>query len=85
MHIHLCTAKKTATYTIVHFVVAFSVALAVTQSLKQALAISLIEPVIQIAGYSIHEYLWLRSKTFRKLFDKETNHLHSEGEKIEGK
>jgi uncharacterized membrane protein len=49
---------KTMTYGLMHIVVAFFVALFVTRDLHIALAISLLEPFVQIAFFSVHEYFW---------------------------
>ncbi len=43
-----------------HVVIAFFVAWAVSGDLRIALGISLVEPFIQIIGFSVHEHLWER-------------------------
>lgn len=52
---------KTMTYGLMHMTIAFFVALFVTRDLHIALAISLLEPFVQIAFFSVHEYFWSKS------------------------
>lgn len=49
---------KTISYGILHFGVAFAVAYALTQNLVLALGIGMIEPVIQMLVYCLHELAW---------------------------
>ncbi len=55
-------AFKTASYGVTHIIVATGVAYTLTQNLAAAIGIGLIEPIIQTGVYSLHEYLWERSK-----------------------
>lgn len=49
---------KTISYGILHFGVAFAVAYALTQNLVLAAGIGMIEPVIQMLVYCLHELAW---------------------------
>ena len=51
-------ATKTLTYGIMHFVVAVSIALAITQDWRAALAIGVVEPVVQMAFFTLHDRFW---------------------------
>ena len=53
---------KTMTYGIMHLCVAIAVAYAITRDLKMSLGIGIIEPIIQTAVFSIHDYFWERKK-----------------------
>jgi len=52
---------KTMTYGLMHIMIAFFVALIVSRDIKIALAISMLEPFVQIVFFSIHEYFWNKS------------------------
>jgi uncharacterized membrane protein len=52
---------KTMTYGVMHLVVTFFVSLFVTRNLHTALAISMLEPCVQIAFFSVHEYFWSKA------------------------
>lgn len=58
---------KTTTYGLMHVAIAFFVALAVSRDLHIALAISLLEPCVQIIFFGVHEYLWERRHPGQKL------------------
>jgi len=49
---------KTTTYGLMHVIIAFFVAWFVSGDIHIALAISLLEPCVQILFFGIHEYLW---------------------------
>ncbi|ADL00944.1 DUF2061 domain-containing protein [Brevundimonas subvibrioides] len=51
-------AVKTVTYGVMHFVVAVSVAFAITQDLKVALTVGVIEPLVQMVFFAIHDRIW---------------------------
>jgi uncharacterized membrane protein len=55
------TLAKTTTYGLMHIIIAFFVALFVSRDLHVALAISMLEPFVQIVFFSIHEYFWNKS------------------------
>ena len=55
-------ALKTTSYSITHIIVATSVAYLLTGNLLAALGIGLVEPIVQTAVYSLHEYLWEHPK-----------------------
>jgi uncharacterized membrane protein len=59
---------KTMTYGIIHLCVAIAVAYAITRDLKMSLGIGIIEPIIQTAVFSIHDYLWERKNNSSKLY-----------------
>ncbi len=51
-------AVKTVTYGVMHLIVAVTVAFAITQDLRQALAIGMIEPLVQMVFFAIHDRVW---------------------------
>ncbi len=51
-------AVKTATYGAMHFVVAVAVAFAVTQDWRAALAIGIVEPLVQMVFFAVHDRIW---------------------------
>lgn len=51
-------AVKTLTYGVMHFVVAVSIALAVTQDWRLALAIGVVEPLVQMVFFTVHDRFW---------------------------
>jgi len=51
-------AVKTVTYGIMHFVVAVSVAFAITQDIRVALTVGVIEPLVQMVFFAIHDRIW---------------------------
>ncbi|GLQ06782.1 DUF2061 domain-containing protein [Sneathiella chinensis] len=51
-------ALKTISYGATHIVVATGVAYLLTGNLMAAIGIGLLEPIVQTAVYSVHEYLW---------------------------
>ena len=51
-------AAKTLTYGLMHFVVAVSVAFAITQDIRTALAVGVIEPLVQMGFFAIHDRIW---------------------------
>ena len=57
-------AIKTSTYGLLHIVVAMLVAYALTGNIKIAIGFGLIEPVIQMIVFSIHEYVWEKNKIY---------------------
>jgi uncharacterized membrane protein len=56
-------AIKTSTYGLLHVIVAMLVAYALTGNIKIAI-FGLIEPVIQMIVFSIHEYVWEKNKIY---------------------
>ena len=58
-------AVKTVTYGLMHFVVAVSVAFAITQDLKVALTVGVIEPLVQMVFFAIHDRIWTGRETRR--------------------
>jgi uncharacterized membrane protein len=55
-------ALKTTSYGLTHIVVATGVAYMLTGNMIAAIGIGLIEPIIQTAVFSIHEYIWENPK-----------------------
>jgi uncharacterized membrane protein len=51
-------AVKTVTYGIMHLCVAVAVAYAITQDIRTALAIGMIEPLVQMVFFAIHDRVW---------------------------
>ena len=51
-------AVKTVTYGLMHFVVAVSVAFAITQDIRVALTVGVIEPLVQMVFFAIHDRVW---------------------------
>lgn len=51
-------AVKTLTYGIMHFCVAVTVAFAITQDIRAALTIGIIEPLVQMIFFAIHDRIW---------------------------
>jgi uncharacterized membrane protein len=51
-------AVKTLTYGVMHLIVAVAVAFAITQDIRQALAIGIIEPLVQMVFFAIHDRVW---------------------------
>lgn len=51
-------AVKTVTYGVMHLIVAVTVAFAITQDIRQALAIGIIEPLVQMVFFAIHDRVW---------------------------
>ncbi|MDP3404431.1 MAG: DUF2061 domain-containing protein [Brevundimonas sp.] len=51
-------AVKTLTYGAMHFVVAVLVAFAITRDWRAALAIGLIEPLVQMVFFAVHDRIW---------------------------
>ncbi|MBU1345937.1 MAG: DUF2061 domain-containing protein [Alphaproteobacteria bacterium] len=51
-------AVKTMTYGLMHFAVAVTVAFAITQNWRVALAIGVVEPLVQMAFFAIHDRIW---------------------------
>lgn len=51
-------AVKTLTYGAMHFVVAVSIALAITQDWRAALAIGVVEPLVQMVFFTVHDRFW---------------------------
>lgn len=51
-------AVKTVTYGAMHLIVAVAVAFAITQDIRQALAIGIIEPLVQMVFFAIHDRVW---------------------------
>ena len=58
-------AVKTVTYGIMHFVVAVSVAFAITQDIRVALTVGVIEPLVQMVFFAIHDRLWTQREARR--------------------
>jgi uncharacterized membrane protein len=57
-------AIKTSTYGLLHIVVAMLVAYALTGNIKITIGFGLIEPVIQMIVFSVHEYVWEKNKIY---------------------
>ena len=51
-------AVKTLTYGLMHFAVAVTVAYAITQNWRTALAIGVVEPLVQMVFFAIHDRIW---------------------------
>ncbi|AQR62352.1 hypothetical protein BZG35_12395 [Brevundimonas sp. LM2] len=58
-------AVKTVTYGLMHFVVAVSVAFAITQDIRVALTVGVIEPLVQMVFFAIHDRLWTQREARR--------------------
>ena len=59
-------AIKTLTYGVMHFVVAVAVAFAITQNWRTALAIGLVEPLVQMVFFAIHDRIWATREARRR-------------------
>ena len=57
-------AIKTSTYGLLHISVAMLVAYVLTGNIKIAIGFGLIEPVIQMIVFSVHEYVWEKNKIY---------------------
>jgi len=57
-------AIKTSTYGLLHISVAMLVAYALTGNIKIAIGFGLIEPVVQMIVFSVHEYVWEKNKIY---------------------
>ena len=51
-------AIKTMTYGAMHFCVAVLVAFAITRDIRAALAIGIVEPLVQMVFFAIHDRIW---------------------------
>jgi uncharacterized membrane protein len=51
-------ALKTLTYGVMHFAVAVAVAYAITQNWRAALAIGVVEPLVQMIFFALHDRYW---------------------------
>ena len=51
-------AVKTLTYGLMHFTVAVTVAFAITQDIRTALAVGVIEPLVQMIFFALHDRIW---------------------------
>ncbi len=51
-------AAKTLTYGVMHFAVAVSVAFVITQDIRTALAVGVIEPLVQMVFFALHDRIW---------------------------
>lgn len=51
-------AVKTLTYGLMHFAVAVTVAYAITQNWRTALAIGVVEPLVQMVFFAVHDRIW---------------------------
>ncbi len=51
---------KTMSYGVMHLLVTFCISWFVSGSLHIALAISMLEPAVQIFFFSVHEYFWTK-------------------------
>lgn len=58
-------ALKTLTYGAMHFVVAVTVAFVITRDWRLALAVGVIEPVVQMGFFAIHDRIWARREARR--------------------
>ena len=57
-------AIKTSTYGLLHIIVAMLVAYVLTGNIKIVIGFGLIEPVIQMIVFSVHEYVWEKNKIY---------------------
>lgn len=55
---HRRVTVKTATYGLLHFAVSLSVAWVVTRDWRLTLAIGVIEPLVQMVVFTVHDRLW---------------------------
>lgn len=55
-------AIKSCSYGIAHMMAAMGVAYAITGNLLMALGIGLIEPMVQVVVFAVHEYVWERRR-----------------------
>ncbi|WP_426040687.1 DUF2061 domain-containing protein [Brevundimonas sp. TWP2-3-4b1] len=60
-------AVKTVTYGVMHFVVAVTVAFAITQNWRIALTVGVIEPLVQMAFFAVHDRIWAVREARRAL------------------
>jgi uncharacterized membrane protein len=51
-------AVKTVTYGVMHFVVAVLVAFAITRDIQASLTIGIIEPLVQMVFFALHDRFW---------------------------
>ncbi len=51
-------ALKTLTYGAMHFVVAVTVAFAITQDWRLAVVVGVIEPLVQMVFFTVHDRIW---------------------------
>ena len=51
-------AVKTVTYGLMHFVVAVLVAFAITRDIQASLTIGIIEPLVQMVFFALHDRIW---------------------------
>ncbi|WP_428152507.1 DUF2061 domain-containing protein [Brevundimonas sp.] len=60
-------AVKTLTYGVMHFAVAVTVAFAITQDWRTALAIGVVEPLVQMVFFAIHDRIWAAREARRAI------------------
>ncbi len=60
-------AVKTVTYGVMHFVVAVTVAFAITQNWRIALTVGVIEPLVQMVFFAVHDRIWAIREARRAL------------------
>ncbi|WP_426035049.1 DUF2061 domain-containing protein [Brevundimonas sp. DC300-4] len=60
-------AVKTVTYGVMHFVVAVTVAFAITQNWRIALTVGVIEPLVQMVFFAVHDRIWAVREARRAL------------------
>ena len=60
-------AVKTVTYGVMHFLVAVTVAFAITQNWRIALTVGVIEPLVQMAFFAVHDRIWAVREARRAL------------------
>ena len=58
-------AVKTLTYGVMHFAVAVAVAYAITQNWRVALTVGVIEPLVQMVFFALHDRLWTQREARR--------------------
>jgi uncharacterized membrane protein len=58
-------AVKTVTYGVMHFVVAVAVAFAITRDWRIALTVGVIEPLVQMVFFAIHDRIWVAREARR--------------------
>lgn len=59
-------AVKTLTYGAMHFLVAVTVAFAITRDWQAALAIGVVEPLVQMVFFAIHDRIWTAREARRQ-------------------
>ena len=58
-------AVKSCSYGVFHMMAAVAVAFLITGNIWMALGIGLIEPLVQVGVFALHEYVWERRRATR--------------------